>query len=194
MTPKATPSCPIPAYDASDPDSQISCPRPFLFQRKRRTSPAATSPIRRRATSSAPRRQLHSELACRRESTLDSIQLKTRSDRAGQRGRKQVEGEDLRRHKRVWLTDPAALNGPLTDWMPRVLFLLLPLYALLLAVFHLRRRKDFYLVDHLVFSLSIHTFAFVALIGGGWRWPRSRPAKRSRCSCSPSSRSTFSWR
>jgi len=63
------------------------------------------------------------------------------------------------------VTDPAALNGPLTDWLPRALFLLLPLYALLLAVFHLRRRKDFYLVDHLVFSLSIHTFAFVALIG-----------------------------
>ncbi len=60
--------------------------------------------------------------------------------------------------------DPAALNGPLTTWMPRALFLLLPLYALILALFHIRRRKDFYLVDHLVFSLSIHTFAFVTLI------------------------------
>jgi hypothetical protein len=62
-------------------------------------------------------------------------------------------------------SNPAALNGPLTDWLPRALFLLLPLYALLLAVFHMRRRKEFYLVDHLVFSLSIHTFTFVALIG-----------------------------
>jgi len=60
--------------------------------------------------------------------------------------------------------DPAALNGPLTTWMPRALFLLLPLYAFILALFHIRRRKDFYLVDHLVFSLSIHTFAFVTLI------------------------------
>lgn len=60
--------------------------------------------------------------------------------------------------------DPAALNGPLTTWIPRALFLLLPLYALVLALFHIRRRKDFYLVDHLVFSLSIHTFAFVTLI------------------------------
>ena len=60
--------------------------------------------------------------------------------------------------------DPAALNAPLTTWMPRALFLLLPLYALILALFHVRRRKDFYLVDHLVFSLSIHTFTFVALI------------------------------
>ena len=60
--------------------------------------------------------------------------------------------------------DPAALNGPLTTWMPRALFLLLPLYALILALFHIRRRKDYFLVDHLVFSLSIHTFAFVTLI------------------------------
>jgi hypothetical protein len=29
----------------------------------------------------------------------------------------------------------------------------------------MRRRKEFYLVDHLVFSLSIHTLTFVALIG-----------------------------
>ncbi|MEI9993410.1 MAG: DUF3667 domain-containing protein [Rhizomicrobium sp.] len=60
--------------------------------------------------------------------------------------------------------DPAALNGPLTDWIPRALFCLLPIYALVLALFHLRRRKDFYLVDHLVFSLSIHTFMFAVLI------------------------------
>jgi hypothetical protein len=60
--------------------------------------------------------------------------------------------------------DPAALNGPLTTWLPRVMFLLLPLYALLLALFYMRQRKDFYLVDHLVFSLNIHTFVFVMLM------------------------------
>ncbi len=60
--------------------------------------------------------------------------------------------------------DPAALNGPMTEWIPRALFLLLPLYALLLALFYIRRRKDFFLVDHVVFSFSIHTFAFVALM------------------------------
>ncbi|HWD26049.1 MAG TPA: DUF3667 domain-containing protein [Rhizomicrobium sp.] len=59
--------------------------------------------------------------------------------------------------------DPAALNDPLTAWIPRALFLLLPLYALLVGLFHIRRRKDYFLVDHLVFSLSIHTFAFVVL-------------------------------
>ncbi|MGD0143957.1 MAG: DUF3667 domain-containing protein [Rhizomicrobium sp.] len=61
-------------------------------------------------------------------------------------------------------SDPAALNGPLTTWIPRILFLLLPLYALLLATFYWRQRKTFYFVDHLIFSLSVHTFLFVVLI------------------------------
>jgi len=61
-------------------------------------------------------------------------------------------------------TNPAALNEPILKWVPRILFLLLPLFALLLVAFYWRRRKQFYFVDHLVFSLSMHTFAFVVLI------------------------------
>jgi hypothetical protein len=64
---------------------------------------------------------------------------------------------------KVLAADPAALNGPLTTWIPRVLFLLLPLYALLMALFYVRKRKKFYLVDHFVFSLNFHTFAFALL-------------------------------
>jgi predicted RNA-binding Zn-ribbon protein involved in translation (DUF1610 family) len=60
--------------------------------------------------------------------------------------------------------DPAALNGPLTAWIPRVLFLLLPLFALLVAAFYWRQRKSLYFVDHLVFSLGIHSFAFALLL------------------------------
>ena len=74
-------------------------------------------------------------------------------------------------------TDPAALNGPLTTWIPRVLFVLLPAFALLLALFYRAKRKEYLFVDHLVFSLTMHSFAFVLLIGaailaqvmsGGW--------------------------
>ena len=74
-------------------------------------------------------------------------------------------------------SDPAALNGPLTTWIPRILFVLLPLFAALLAMFYLRQRKNFLFVDHLVFSLTFHSFAFVVLIAaaavaqvlsGGW--------------------------
>jgi hypothetical protein len=61
-------------------------------------------------------------------------------------------------------TDPAALNGPMTTWVPRIMFLLLPAYALLLRVFYWRKRKSFYFVDHLVFSLNTHTFGYVLLL------------------------------
>lgn len=60
--------------------------------------------------------------------------------------------------------DPAALDGPLTTWIPRVFFLLLPLYAVLLAIFYVRQRKKYYFVDHLVFSLAVHSFLFAILI------------------------------
>lgn len=60
--------------------------------------------------------------------------------------------------------DPAALNAPLTAWMPRVLFIMLPLFALLLAIFYFPQRRQFYVVDHLVFSLSVHSYFFVVLI------------------------------
>jgi len=62
-------------------------------------------------------------------------------------------------------TDPAALNGPLTEWIPRILFVLLPAFAFLLALFYRGLRRDYLFVDHLVFSLTIHSFAFVVLIG-----------------------------
>lgn len=60
--------------------------------------------------------------------------------------------------------DPAALNSQISTWIPRVLFLLLPLYALLLALFYVRQRKHYYFVDHLVFSLNMHTFVFIILM------------------------------
>ncbi len=50
------------------------------------------------------------------------------------------------------------------NWIPRVLFLLLPLYALLLSLFYIRQRKSYYFVDHLIFSLTVHSFVFVMLI------------------------------
>ncbi|MBU6298501.1 MAG: DUF3667 domain-containing protein [Alphaproteobacteria bacterium] len=60
--------------------------------------------------------------------------------------------------------NPATLNGALTSWIPRALFLLLPLFALLMAAFYWRQRQQFYFVDHLVFSLGFHTFGFALLL------------------------------
>jgi len=62
------------------------------------------------------------------------------------------------------VANPAALNNSLTTWIPRALFLLLPLFALLLAIFHRRLPERMYFVDHLVFSLGFHTFIFALLL------------------------------
>ncbi len=99
----------------------------------------------------------------------DNIQVKTldAKDPREQAKAKQVKGW-IQTHLYGGFSrlaaNPAALNEPMTNWIPRVLFLLLPLYALLLAAFYWRQRKDYYLVDHLIFSLTIHAFTFVVLI------------------------------
>jgi hypothetical protein len=72
--------------------------------------------------------------------------------------------EHVARMFKVLATNPAAVNGPLTEWIPRMLFVLLPLLALLLACFYWRQRKEFFFVDHFVFSLSTHTFGFALLL------------------------------
>lgn len=60
--------------------------------------------------------------------------------------------------------DPAAINRPLTAWVPRMLFLLVPLFAAVLMAFYFRARQHFYYVDHLVFTLNYFSAAFVILL------------------------------
>ncbi len=60
--------------------------------------------------------------------------------------------------------DPAAINGPLSVWVPRMLFLLVPLFAAVLMAFYFRARKHYYYVDHLVFTLNYFCAAFVILL------------------------------
>lgn len=59
------------------------------------------------------------------------------------------------------MEDPLKLNGPLNVWLPRVMLLLVPVFALLLAVMHWYPRV--YYVEHLIFALHIHTVLFFAL-------------------------------
>lgn len=91
---------------------------------------------------------------------LDEIQHQIRTDKEAQGWFMKGLYETLARLE----TDPAALNGPLTSWVPRILFVLLPAFAALLALFYRKLRKEFLFVDHMVFSLTMHSFAFVVLI------------------------------
>ena len=80
------------------------------------------------------------------------------------RGGNPENGRRLVRMAETLASEPAAINRPLTDWIPRILFILLPGFAAVLALFYWRQRRDFFFVDHLVFSLVIHSFIFATLL------------------------------
>jgi hypothetical protein len=99
---------------------------------------------------------------------------------------KAVEAEDAASQKesiafvkRLWtgierlLEDPQRINEPLSVWLPRLMLVLVPLLALILAAMHWWPRV--YLIEHLVFSVHLHTLMFLlftlATLGvaaGGW--------------------------
>ncbi len=76
------------------------------------------------------------------------------------------------------LEDPMKLNGPLNVWLPRLMLVLVPVFAILLAVMHWWPRV--FLMEHLIFSLHVHTVVFFAMAvsalvaamlgGGGFLW------------------------
>jgi len=59
---------------------------------------------------------------------------------------------------KVW-HNPKLLNVVIADWIPRMMFLMLPLYALILKLAYIRRKR--YYSEHLVFSLHFHAFLFL---------------------------------
>jgi hypothetical protein len=73
----------------------------------------------------------------------------------------EARGERIAQGYERALADPIKLNGPLNVWLPRLMLVLVPMFALLLAVMHWWPRV--FLIEHLVFSVHIHTVLFVAL-------------------------------
>ncbi len=61
------------------------------------------------------------------------------------------------------LEDPQRFGEALIANLQRAFFLLLPVFALLLKLFYLRRGRLY--LDHLVFALHFHAFAFVVMTG-----------------------------
>ncbi|HTJ63066.1 MAG TPA: DUF3667 domain-containing protein [Alphaproteobacteria bacterium] len=57
------------------------------------------------------------------------------------------------------VANPALLNGNLSELFPKVMFALVPLFGLFSRGVYLLRGK--FLVEHLVFALHFHTFAFL---------------------------------
>lgn len=60
------------------------------------------------------------------------------------------------------VADPQSFNDEVNAWLPRVMFVMTPILALIMALF--LRGRDALMFDHLVFSLYAHATAF-AIIG-----------------------------
>jgi len=74
------------------------------------------------------------------------------------------------------MDNPGRLEDATREWIPRLMFVMLPVYALLLALVYLWRRQ-FLFFDHLIVSLHFHSALFLAmalgmmasyLVGAGW--------------------------
>lgn len=59
------------------------------------------------------------------------------------------------------VTNPRAFNDSINNWLPRILFLMTPVLALILTLFI--RGKDALIFDHLVMSLYTHAAAFAVV-------------------------------
>lgn len=74
------------------------------------------------------------------------------------------------------MDNPGRIAAETRRWIPRIMFVMLPVYAALLALVYLWRRKFLYF-DHLIVSLHFHAALFFAMSLGmlaamliGWGW------------------------
>ncbi|HWA02464.1 MAG TPA: DUF3667 domain-containing protein [Rhizomicrobium sp.] len=170
---KGEPYIPNPAYDTEDPDTHF-LPKTVKISKEKATQPGGPFTFSSKIYFFSRIGAYHTTLSPEARKRLsrmnfdDEIDSDSKATPAQKAKAKSELNGWLTRHIFGGLqrlaADPAALNGPMTTWIPRVLFLLMPLYALLLALFYIRQRRDFFFVDHLIFSLTIHTFGFVLLL------------------------------
>jgi hypothetical protein len=60
--------------------------------------------------------------------------------------------------------DPSHINGIISTWMPRILWLLMPLYGLILWPLY---RRGHMLIEHVILALWAHSMMFLLLVLGG---------------------------
>lgn len=87
-----------------------------------------------------------------------------------------VEGDAEAARFAEVMDNPGRLARQTQEWIPRMMFVMLPVYACLLALVYLWRRQ-FLFFDHLIVSLHFHSALFFAmalgflaafLVGAGW--------------------------
>jgi len=62
----------------------------------------------------------------------------------------------------IALRQPERVNAPISRWLPRIMFIMMPFSMLIGAIF-IRGRERAMLYDHLVHAAYIHAFSFLLL-------------------------------
>jgi len=73
-----------------------------------------------------------------------------------------LDSKGLRQAMSIGLRQPERINAPIGEWLPKIMFLMMPFSMLLGAIF-IRGREKAMLYDHLVHSAYIHAFSFLLL-------------------------------
>ncbi|WP_372645451.1 DUF3667 domain-containing protein [Ancylomarina sp.] len=73
-----------------------------------------------------------------------------------------IINKELKNLVDMWRLNPALLIDNAFKKLSQTLLLVLPLFALFLALFYMRRK--YYLLEHLLISLNFHSFIFVVVI------------------------------
>ena len=73
-----------------------------------------------------------------------------------------LDSAGLRRAASIGLRQPERINAPISKYLPRIMFFMMPFSMLLGAIF-IRGRKRAMLYDHLVHAAYIHAFSFLLL-------------------------------
>jgi hypothetical protein len=71
---------------------------------------------------------------------------------------RQKYGDDPTVIMKVWV-------NTLLHQFPKLLFVSLPIFALILRLLYIRRRKQFFYVDHGIFAIHLYIFSFILLLG-----------------------------
>jgi len=74
-----------------------------------------------------------------------------------------LDAEGLREAFVMGLRQPERINAPISKYLPRIMFVMMPFSMLLGAIF-IRGRKRAMLYDHLVHAAYIHAFSFLLLL------------------------------
>lgn len=73
-----------------------------------------------------------------------------------------LDSEGLRQAVSIALREPERINAPISKWLQRLMFAMMPFSMLLGAIF-IRGREKAMLFDHLVHAAYIHAFSFLLL-------------------------------